>query len=81
MWAENNKVYPGGVVLYLFDAQLLHGHAHNLADGLSEVVQLHGEEVLQSEGVRVHVELLASFCHQVLPVTKREKVEMSVGGQ
>ena len=59
----------------LLDVELLVGRPHDIGDGLGKLVQLHGEQVLQSEGFRIHVEVLSRGIHQLLPVpeAKREQ--------
>ena len=68
-------VLPGGHDLSqaFLNAQFLVGRGHNVRDGLSKVVQLHGKQVGQSEGLGVHVEILASQFHQLLPVPEITK--------
>lgn len=42
----------------LLNAELFVGRADNVGNGLCKVVQLHGKQVFQSEGLRVHVKVL-----------------------
>ena len=44
----------------LLDAELLVGRGYNFGDGVGKLVQLHGEEVFQGEGLGVHVKVLSS---------------------
>ena len=61
---------PGGdhFVQTLLNVELLVSGAHNVGDGVGKVVQLHGKQVLQSERLWVHVKVLSSRLHQLLPV-------------
>lgn len=58
----------------LLNVEFLVGWAHYVRDGVGKVVQLHGKEVLQSERLGVHVKVLPSGLHQLLPVPIKTKV-------
>ena len=57
----------------LLNAQLFVGTPHNVRYGLGIVVELHGKQVLEREGLRVHVKVLPRHLHQPLPVPKERE--------
>ena len=65
----------------LLNTQLLVSRGHYVRDGLGKVMQLHSEEVLQSEGLRIHVEVLLGYLHQFLPVPLSQSLTFQVGKQ
>eukprot|EP00968_Pinguiococcus_pyrenoidosus_P001317 scaffold58_cov256-Pinguiococcus_pyrenoidosus.AAC.12 len=64
------RLGPGAVDLaqLVLDLLLLHRLVHDFGDLLGEVVQLHGEDVLQRQRLGVHVEDDAGNLHERAPV-------------